>query len=69
MRVSDIPVLAHVSESGPDDRVFDSLLLVGPLIIALITALGRTFLTHTIAILYITLLVIYILYQGLQASS
>ena len=69
MRASDIPVLSHVSESGPDDRVFDSLLLVGPLIIALIAGLGRTFLTHAIAISYITLLVIYILSQGIQDSS
>lgn len=69
MRASDVPVLSHVAESGPDDRVFDSLLLVGPLIIALIAALGRTFLTHTISISYILLLVIYVLYLAIQESS
>lgn len=69
MRPSDLPLISHVYESGPDDRVFDSLLLVGPLVILLIVILERTLLTHLIAISYITLLVIYVLYRGIRTSS
>lgn len=64
MNILDLPILSHILESGADDRVFDFLLLVGPLVIALVAALGRTLLTRAIAFAYIGVFVAHILYRS-----
>lgn len=66
MNRTDVPVVSHVFESGPDDRMFDSLLLAGPLTIALVAVLGRSWPTVLTASAYISLFVAYVLYQGIQ---
>lgn len=66
MRSTDVPIVAHVRESGPNDRVYDALLLSGPLVIVVIAALGRTLPTRVLAVSYIVLLVVYILLRGVQ---
>lgn len=65
MKVTDIPVISHVFESGAEDRMFDSLLLAGPFLIFLIATLGRTLITEVISILYITLFIGHVLYRGI----
>lgn len=64
MRLGDLPLIERVFEFGPEDRIFDSLLLFGPLIIILITVVGRTTATIGIALSYIAVFVLYVLYQG-----
>jgi hypothetical protein len=66
MKSRDIPVVSAVFEAGADDRVFDSLLLTGPLVIGLIVVLGRSFVTEAVAIAYIAVFVGYALYQAVQ---
>lgn len=66
MRPTDLPVVSHVFESGADDRVFDSLLLVGPLVIAVVALFGRSLLTELLAGAYIGTFVAYVLYRGVQ---
>lgn len=66
MKSRDIPVVSAVFEAGADDRVFDSLLLTGPLVIGLIVVLGRSFVTEAIAIAYIAVFVGYTLYRAVQ---
>jgi len=66
MTPRDLPVVSVVFDAGADDRVFDSLLLVGPLIIALIVALGRSLVTEVVAIAYIAMFVGYTLYQWVR---
>lgn len=68
MRSTDVPVVSHVRESGPHDRVYDALLLSGPLVIVIIAALGRTLPTRVLAVSYIVLLVAYVLFRGVQES-
>jgi hypothetical protein len=66
MKSRDIPVVSAVFEAGADDRVFDSLLLTGPLVIGLIAVLGRSLVTEAVAIAYIAAFVGYTLYRGVR---
>ncbi|WP_323676276.1 hypothetical protein [Halorubellus sp. PRR65] len=66
MRPSKLPVIESVFEAGADDRVFDSLLLLGPLVIVLVVVLGRSVVTEVLALGYIAVFVTYALYRGLQ---
>lgn len=64
MRLRNLPVVAPVFEWGADDRVFDSLLLLGPPLIVLIAVLGRSFATELLAVVYLVAFVGYVLYRG-----
>ncbi|WP_123539265.1 hypothetical protein [Halosimplex salinum] len=66
MTVRDLPVLSSVFEAGADDRVFDSLLLVGPLVIGVIILLERSLITEALALAYIAVFVVYTLYRGIR---
>jgi len=66
MKSRDIPVVSAVFEAGADDRVFDSLLLIGPLVIGLIVVLGRSLVTEVVAVVYIALFVGYTLYRAIR---
>ncbi|MFB6093819.1 MAG: hypothetical protein ABEJ77_02630 [Halanaeroarchaeum sp.] len=46
-------LLRALREAGADDAVFDVLLLVGPVLILGIVALGRTLLTEALATAYL----------------
>lgn len=69
MKPSDLPVVSVVFEAGAEDRVFDSLLLVGPLVIVLVAVLGRSLLTTGLAMGYIAVFVTYVLYRGARQDS
>lgn len=69
MRPDRWPVIGKVIEAGPDDRIFDGLLVVGPLIILLLAALGRSPLTMGIGATYIAAFVLYVLYRGVRTSG
>ena len=66
MRPSDFPVVAQVLESGAEDRVFDGLLLVGPLVILFIAVAGRSALTVGVAAVYLLAFVGHVLTNGLD---
>lgn len=68
MRLRTLPVVSSVLEAGADDRVFDTLLLVGPLVIGVIVVLDRSVVTEALAVAYIAVFVTYVLYQGIQDS-
>lgn len=57
MNPSGLPLVGWILESGPDDRVFDALLLTGPLIVALIALLGRSQVVEAIVIVYLVAIV------------
>jgi hypothetical protein len=65
----DLPVVSHVFDSGADDRVFDSLLLVGPLVIASIAALPRSLVTEFLAAAYLVVFLTHVLYRGYESSD
>lgn len=66
MTVRNLPILSSVFEAGADDRVFDSLLLVGPLVIGAIIVLKRSLITEALAVAYLGVFLIYTLYRGIQ---
>ena len=66
MMPRDLPVVSAVVEAGADDRIFDSLLLIGPLVIGLIVLLGRSLVTEAVAVVYIAVFVGYTLYRAVR---
>jgi len=66
MMPRDLPVVSAVVEAGADDRIFDSMLLIGPLIIGLIVIRGRSLVTEAVAIVYIAMFVGYTLYRAIR---
>ncbi|ELY86060.1 hypothetical protein [Natrinema altunense] len=66
MKLSDLPIVEEVFESGANDRVFDSLLLIGPVLIVGIAIVGRSLLTTGIAIAYVLFFVAYVVYRGIS---
>ena len=67
MRPRDVPVVGTVVEAGADDRVFDALLLAGPVVIIVVAALGRSPLTVALAAAYIVAFVTYTLSLGVRS--
>ncbi|WP_254768462.1 hypothetical protein [Salinilacihabitans rarus] len=59
-------VVDWVSETGPNDPVFDSLLLTGPLVVALVVVLGRSPITTAVAAAYVGFFAAYVPYKALQ---
>lgn len=66
MNPGNVPLISSIFEAGAEDRVFDSLLLVGPLVISLIAVLDRSVLTEGLAVGYIAVFVMSVLYRGIQ---
>ena len=66
MMPRDLPVVSAVVEAGADDRIFDSLLLIGPLVIGLIVLVGRSVVTEAVAVVYIAVFVGYTLYRAIR---
>jgi hypothetical protein len=66
MKPTEFPIVAQVIESGAQDRVFDALLLVGPLVILLIAAVGRSALSIAVAVVYLLAFVGHVLTNGLK---
>lgn len=69
MKLRSVPGVSDLFEAGADDRVFDSLLFVGPLVIGLIVVLNRSVATEALAVAYIAVFVIYSLYRGLRENT
>ncbi|MGQ3413303.1 hypothetical protein ACT4ML_13690 [Natrinema sp. LN54] len=66
MRINELPIVGELLESGAEDRIFDSLLLVGPLLILVIALVGRSVLTTGLAAAYVVFFVAYVLYRGIR---
>jgi hypothetical protein len=66
MNGSRLPVVDLVFEAGPDDRVFDWLLLSGPVVVLLIVVLGRSAPTTALAGGYLAAVVCYVLYRAIE---
>ena len=66
MKLGDFPVIPTVFEAGADDRLFDLLLLLGPLVIGIVIVLNRSLVTEALAVAYLGVFVAYILYRGIR---
>lgn len=61
MKLKQLPVVAQVVESGAEDRVFDGLLFVGPIVLLVIALFGRSVITQGLAVGYVTVFVAHVL--------
>lgn len=66
MRRRVLPSLGHLFESGPDDRVYDSLLLAAPAVVLLLVVAGRSVFTAAVVVVYLLTFVTYVLYKGVR---
>lgn len=66
MGPDEIPVVGAVFEFGAEDRVLDTILLLGPLVVLAFVVLGRTPLAEGVVTLYLVSFVGYVLYSGLR---
>lgn len=67
-RVERIPIVSTLLAAGPNDRVFDSLLLIGPLLIVVIAAVGRSVLTSLLAAAYLVSFVGYTVAKAVESE-
>jgi len=66
VKPGDLPVVSYVFEAGADNRVFDSLLLLGPLVIGVVVVLDRSLFTEALAAAYIAVFVACVLFRGIE---
>lgn len=64
MNLRDLPILRRLEDVGPTDPVFDLLVLVGPVVIAIIAVLGRTAISTTLAAAYVIGFVAYLAWNA-----
>jgi len=69
MKASDVPVIGLVIRTGADDRVYDTAMVVGVLLLAVIAALGRTMATEGLVVAYLVGFSGYIVYNGLTGGG
>ncbi|UPW00375.1 hypothetical protein M0R88_17950 [Halorussus gelatinilyticus] len=67
MNVDTVPIVGEILAAGPNDRVFDSLLLAGPLLVVAIALLGRSMFTSLSVVGYLVAFVGYTLTKSLSS--
>lgn len=69
MRPQDLPWVGRVLAFGPDDVVYDSLILLGPLVVALFVVAGRNPVTIAVALGYVASFVSYAAYRAVESNA
>ena len=69
MRPDELPLVRAVFSSGADDRILDSLLLLGPVVIVILAALGRSPLTVGLALAYLGAFAFHVLTVGFRSRE
>lgn len=69
MDIEEIPLLGPVVRFGAQNRVFEGLLLTGPIVILLIAVVGRTPMTRALVVVYLLAFVGGISYAGLRQTD
>ncbi|MFB6072038.1 MAG: hypothetical protein ABEJ88_03630 [Halobacterium sp.] len=69
MKRDDVPVVRHMADIGPQDPVFDSLILLGPIVIVAVAAVGRNAATTALAVGYLASFVLYTLYKAFDRPN
>lgn len=66
MQLEQIPLVGSLLAAGADDDVFDALLVLGPVIVIVITLLGRSPVSIALAVAYTGGFSVYIGYKGVH---
>ncbi|UPM42631.1 hypothetical protein [Halocatena salina] len=64
---SNFPLVRSLPWNGDHDRVYELLILCGPLVIGAIALFGRSVLTTAFAAGYIVVFVLYLLWIGISS--
>jgi len=67
--LGDLPVVSALADAGPDDRVFDALLLAGPSVVLLVAVAGRSLVTEAVAGVYLAALIGHVCYLWLRGRD
>ena len=68
MNAADVPVFGVLFRLRARERMFDALVLLGPVLVALIALLGRNVLTTALAACYVLAFVGYVGYRGIDRA-
>ncbi|GGL50821.1 hypothetical protein [Halocalculus aciditolerans] len=68
MKPDDIPGFTELVAAGPDDRVFDTLVLVGPIVVLALAVFGRGVATTALAAVYLLGFVGYVCLLGIRRA-
>lgn len=66
MKPENLPYVGAVFRFGARDRVLDSILLFGPVVLLAIVVLGRTSITTILVGFYILMFTGYVIYNGVR---
>lgn len=66
MNLEDVPVVGRIVVAGPDDPVFDALLALGPVVIVVVSLLGRSIPGLLLSIAYIAAIVTNVIVNALR---
>jgi hypothetical protein len=68
VKPTDLPILGELLVAGPDDPVFDWLVLAGPLVVVVLALLGRSPPTVVLAGAYVAAAVANVLKNAVRLS-
>ncbi|WP_137285022.1 hypothetical protein [Halorussus salinisoli] len=68
MKTDSVPIVGELFAAGPSDRVFDSLLLAGPLLIVFVALVGRSLLTTLLTVSYLATFIGYTFFKATTES-
>ena len=69
MRPEDVPYVGQLLSFGPDDAVYDTLILIGPLIVLLFVVVGRNLLTIGVGLAYVLAFVAGVAYHTVGSAE
>ena len=66
MTPKDAVPVAWLANASPGDPVFDVLMVLGPILLAVVAVVGRTTATTGLVGLYVAAFVVYVVYNGID---
>lgn len=65
MTPDSLPLIAWLSEASPGDPIFDSLMILGPILLLVVAIVGRTTATNFLVGIYVASFFVYVIYNGI----
>jgi hypothetical protein len=69
VRPQDLPLVGRLLAFGPDDVVYDSLILLGPVVVLLFTLAGRSPVTVAAGMAYVAVFVVAVARRVTRAAD
>lgn len=69
MKPRDVPLVDQIVESGADDHVYDTFMLMGPLVLVIVAVVGRTLLTEVVVGAHLLAFTTYVVYNAITTGG